>query len=532
MIKFLNIIFLLAFAINGSSQNDPILWGEEYEDRGYYSLIGEADGAIFVERKYNTRLNNRDVDLELFRFNQDMELTHAVELRDIEESSYESIATINSPEGLAHIYYQTSKKGEHFISAQLFDHKTLRKTEIVDLARFKIIKRSKQMIQQDGNYQYTFPLDILLSKDKSKLAIIFDQEKAGKKKKNFHQYSVIDLNSGFSILHQGDFYSDDRSDKYAFSDKHLSNSGKLTYAIKKYVKNNGTEHINKKPAYDYEIHHMSGDTMEYIYDIPVRKEYLDKITLGSDDEDNLYLAGYIRKQPFGDITKSFFMSLDALGYERFTHKDTYTRRDIKHIQGKENKELDENFQTLEILPTDQIIYVVRQYRRRGSRNSNFDNGFYRNRYNTSFNNLIYHWDYDEVVIEGMGRNTGEILWTKVNPREHEDDNTFSRYFITGQMEIINNNLVFVYNEREENILKIRRKERLKRTDIPGDRTAITIARLNPDGDLQYNIIGQEDYYHLPQRGVLLGNNTVYFFHHHKNYKKFSVGKSDTSILDF
>lgn len=528
----LNIFFLLVCIINLHAQNEGLQWSEEFEDRGYYSILGESEDAFFVERKYNTRYNDRDVDLEIMRFNQDLELTHAIELRDIEETSYISIATVNSPEGLAHIYHQTTKGGMHIVSAQLISHKNLMKTEIVDLTRFKIKKNAQQNITQDGNYQYTFPLDILLSRDKSKLAITFDQEKVGRDKANYHQYCIIDLNNKFEILHEGDFYSDDQSNKYAFSDKHLSNSGKLTYAIKKYVRNNATEHINKKPAYDYEIHHMSGDTMEYIYDIKVRKEYIDKLTIGSDSEDNLYLAGYTRKQPFGDITKSFLMSLDPLGYERYTVKDPYTRRDIKQIVGKEDNELDDNFQTLEVIPSDEIVYVIRQYRRRASRTSNFNNaGFNNNQFN-QFNNIFYHWEYDEVVIDGVGRETGEILWTAVNRRQQEDDNTYSRYFITGQVELVKNNLVFIYNEREENIQRLRRKDKVKQTDIPGDRTAITLARVNPDGDLQYIVTEEEDYYHLPERGSFIGTNSVYFFNHHKNYKKFVVGKSPISLLNF
>jgi len=522
---------LIVFSFNITAQNDDILWSEEFKDRGYYSIIGESNDAFFVERKYNTRLNNRDLDIELLRFNQELELTHVVELKDIEKGSYVGIATINSPEGLAHLYYQTTKRGEHIVSAQLFNYESLKKTEIVDLAKFKIIKRSQRNVIQDENYQFTYPLDIILSKDKTKVAIVYDQEKAGKKKRNYHQYCVIDLVNGFSILHQGDFYSDDQSNKYAFSDKHLSDSGKLTYAIKRYVKNNNTEHINKKPAYDYEIHHMSGDSMEYIYDIQVRKEYLDKLKIGSDAEDNLYLAGYMRKKPVGDITKSFFMSLDKLGYERYAVKDAYTKRDVKQIIGKEDDELDQNFETIDIIPTDKIIYLIRQYRRRGSRNSNINSGYGFSR-NSQFNNMTYHWEYDEVVIEGIGKETGEILWTAVNPRENEDDNTFSRYFITGQMELVKNNLVLLYNEREENILKIRRKDKLNRTDIPGDRTAITLARINPDGDIAYKVIDEEDYFHLPERGTLIGTNSVYFFNHHKNLKKFHLGKASNAILEF
>lgn len=526
------ILCLLIFSTGTFAQVKSIVWGEEYKDRGYYSIIGESEDAFFVERIYNANFKNREVDRELLRFDKDCELTHGVEVRDIEKSSYESIATVNTPEGLAHIYYQTTKKGQHFVSAQLFDHKTLRKTEIVDLATFKIYKNSQRMVRQDGNFEVTFPLDVITSRDKTKLAIMFDQEKVGKQKVNYHQYCVIDLTQGLGILQQGDFFSDDQSRKYSISDRHLSNSGKLTYAIKKYVKNNSTEHINKKPAYDYEIHHMSGDSMEYIYDIKVRKSYIDKLILGTDNEDNLYISGFMRKQPFGDVQKSFLMGLDNLGYERFTVKEEYTKRDIKKIVGKERKTLYDDFETIDIFPTDDIVYVVRQYRRRNSRNNTFNNTGFRNQRFNTFDNLTYFWDYDEVIIEGFGRRTGEKLWTIVNDRENEDDNEYSRYFITGQYELVNNDLYLIYNEREENMIRIRRKENLKRTDIPGDQTAVTIARINSFGEIQYQLLDQENHFHLPEEGAFIGKESIYLFKHHKNLRRFYVGNADKQILDF
>lgn len=538
MKHYIILFFYSLCAVSAAAQNTNINWGEEYSDRGYYSIIGESQNAIFVERKYNTQINDRDADIEILRFDKNMELSHGVEVRNLEEGSYASIATVNSPEGLAHIYYQTTKKGEHFVSAQLFAHEDLRKTEIVDLARFKIHRGARQEVRQDNDFQLTFPLDILLSRDRSKLAIVFDQERAGKKKRYYHQYCVIDLEKGFSILQKGDFYSDEESNRYSISHRHLSDSGKLTYAIKRYVRNNSTEHINKKPAYDYEIHHMSGDSMEYIYDIPVRKAFMDRLILGTDQEDNLYISGYIRKQPFGDITRSFLMSLDAQGYERYTTKETFTRRDIKHIQGKEDNELDRNFITVDIYATEDIVYLVRQYRFRGSRNSTLNNGFYGGRYynngfnNNSLNNLTYHWDYDEVVVEGIGPHSGEVQWTTINPREHEDDDVYSRYFITGQMEIINGNLMLIYNEREENVLRNQRGEDIKRTDIPGDRTSITLARINPKGELRYEVLNEEDHFHLPERGAYIGKDKLYFFNQHKNYRKFNAGNINKSVLNF
>ena len=80
--------------------------------------------------------------------------------------------------------------------------------------------------------------------------------------------------------------------------------------------------------------------------------------------------------------------------------------------------------------------------------------------------------------------------------------------------------------------KIRRKDKVIRTDVPGDRTSITLARVNSMGDIQYITMDEEDHFHLPTQGAFIGNNAVYFFNQHKNYKKYTVGKSLKSILDF
>jgi len=524
--------FLLAFLINTNAQENTIKWGGEYEDRGYYSIIGEAENAFFVERKYNTRFNNRAADIELIRFNHIREITHAVEIRDLEKDSYQSIATINSPEGLAHIYYQTTKSGRHIVSAQLFDHASLRKTEIVDLANFKIYNGARENVQEDLDFQLTYPLDIILSRDRSKLAVMYEQERVGKSDLTFYQYIVIDLENRFSIVQQGSFFSENESNKYQVIDRHLSNSGRLTYAIKRYIKNISTEHINRRPAYDYEIHHMSGDSLEYIYDINVKKEYIDRLKIGSDDSDNLYIVGYLREKPFGEIYKTYMFSLDPIGYERYKSIEKLSRRDIEDITGRERDELDENFETLEVIPTDNIVYVIRQYRRRGQTNRNINNGMFFNNGFNQFNNTIFHWEYDQVVIDGHGTQTGERMWTTVNPREQEDDNEYSRYFITGQYEIVDNMLVFIYNERQENIIKVRRNEDIKRTDIPGDRTMITMARVSSLGDIRYMAIGEEDDFHLPEKGVFVGDEKVYFFYQHRNMKNFFTGIASKEILEF
>ena len=157
-----------------------------------------------------------------------------------------------------------------------------------------------------------------------------------------------------------------------------------------------------------------------------------------------------------------------------------------------------------------------------------------NRWNTvnTFDNFEYYWRYDEVVIDGVGKETGEIQWTTVNNRRQEDDDYYSRYFITGQHELMNGDLFLIYNEREENLLRMRRKEDIKRADIPGDNTSITVARITSTGDQRIQALDEENKYHLPEQGAFIGNTSLYLFNHHRNYRKFYVGKADLSLLDF
>ena len=93
-------------------------------------------------------------------------------------------------------------------------------------------------------------------------------------------------------------------------------------------------------------------------------------------------------------------------------------------------------------------------------------------------------------------------------------------------------MYLIYNEREENLLRVRRNEDIKRADIPGDRTSITVARVNSTGDMRFQALDEENKFHLPERGALFGEKSLYIFNHHENYKKFYVGKADLTILDF
>jgi len=531
------LIFFLSFTVTGliSQTNSNVQWSERYKDDGHYTLLSETTDGVIALRKYRTRYPDRDreADLELIKFDNELNLTYAVELRDLEESSYADLGTIVSPEGIAHIYYQTTKSGKIIVSAQLFDKDDLHKKDIIDLAQFKIKSRRNQRAKNIDEISVLYPMDYRLSSDKSKLVIFYSQDKVGKRKEANYQYAVINLTNGFSLIHEGAFYSDERSDRYKISDIELSNNGELTYLLKRFVRDNKTEFINKKPAYAYEVHHMSGDTTDYIYDIKTKGKFIDNLKLGSDNEGSVFVAGYIRKKPFGPITSTYFLALDALGYEIAHSYDKYRPREIEDMQNKKDTELDDDFKVVDVLATDDVVYVIKQYRRVTTVRRNDNVGFR----NTGFGNnnlgtLTYDWDFEELVVEGYSKNSGEMMWSVTNPRRHEENREYIRSFIQGYHQVIGHDLYLFYNERPENMERIRRKEKLKWANIPGDTTEPTFARINQDGEISYRSINGERRYHIPKSGVLVGQNNIYLIHSRSNFDDFKIGKSSIGLIDF
>ncbi len=541
--QFYKIFFFSAFLLfqfNASSQDGNFTWSEKFNDDGHYTLLTETNEGVVALRKYRTRYPelDRDARLELIKFDNTLQISHAVELKNLEESSYEDVGTIASPEGIAHIYYQTTKSGKIFVSAQLFDLEDLHKTEIVDLVQFKIRTKRNQRITELNEIDIYYPLDIIQSNDKSKLAIFYNQEVVGKRKETYYQYVVIDVSNQFNILHKGDFYSDARSDKYKIADIDLSNNGELTYLLKRYTKNVKTEFINKKPAYTYEVHHMAGDTSDYIYDIKTNGDFIDRLMVSCDNDGSVFVAGYIRKKPNGEITSSYFLGLDKLGYEIAKSKDKYRPREIEEMQGKKDTELDDDFKVVDVMAAENIVYVIKQYRRLNTTQLNNNvglrnSGFRNNRIgNDGFNNLNYDWDFEEVVVEGFSKNSGEMMWSAVNPRRQEENQQVVRSFITGYNQLIGNDLYLFYNERADNVERLRKKEKLKWTNMPGDHSEPVIAKINSEGDLVYRSFKGEKRYHVPNTGVLAGDKNFYLLYSKSNFDKCVIGKIGIDVLDF
>ncbi|MFT6334002.1 MAG: hypothetical protein ACJATI_000734 [Halioglobus sp.] len=537
-IFFISIFLLIQF--NGSSQSDSFTWSEKFNDDGHYTLLTETDDGVVALRKFSTSYPelDRDARLELIRFDNTLQITHAVELKNLEKSNYEDVGTIASPEGIAHIYYQTTKSGMLVVSAQLFDLEDLHKTEIVDLAQFKIKTKRNQRITELNEIDIYHPLDIVQSGDKSKLVIFYNQDQVGKRKETYYQYMVIDVANQFNILHKGGFYSDGRSDKYKVTDIDLSNNGELTYLLKKYKENIKTEFINRKPAYAYEVHHMVGDTTDYIYDIKTKGKFIDRLMVSSDDEGNVYVAGYLRKKPFGEITSSYFLGIDRLGYAIAESRDKYRPREIEEMQGKKDTELDDDFEIVDVMAGDAVVYVIKQYRRFNTtqQNNNIglrNSGFGNNRIgNNGFNNLNYDWDFEELVVEGFSKNSGEMMWSVTNPRRQEENQQYVRSFITGYNQLIGSDLYLFYNERADNVERLRKKDKLKWTNMPGDQSEPVIVRVNSEGDIKYRSLKGEKRYHVPKTGVLVGQQNFYLIHSKSNYDKYMIGKTNGTVLDF
>jgi hypothetical protein len=534
------VLCILIFGEGLGQGKDGFTWSDKYEDDGHYMLLAETEDGVIALRKYDTRIPERDRDarLELIKYDENLQILHSVELKDLEESSYEDITTVYSKEGIAHIYYQTFKSGSVRVSAQLFDLNDLRKIEIVDLANFKIKSNRNQRITELSQLDIYFPLDVELSQDKSKMVLFYNQEQVGKRKETNHQYTVIDIQNQFNIIHQGEFYSDNRSDKYRLTDINVSNTGALNYLLKSYKDDSNREFINKKPAYTYELHHMVGnDSIDYIYDIKPKGEFIDKLVLGSDD-DNVYISGYIRERPMGKITSSYFLALDEIGDKISESREKYRPREIEDMQGKKDTELNENFRVIDLIVGDKVVYVVKQYIRldRTQLNNNMgfrNNGFGNNGFgNNGFGNLDFDWDFEEVIIEGYSKSTGDMMWVVTNPRRQEENQQFVRSFIRGYIELRDDNLHMFYNESPDNVERIRRREKLKRTDVPGDTTEPMMAKVNSSGEISYRSLRGERRFHVPYSGVLIGAKNFYLIHSRSNFNEYRIGKSSLDILDF
>ena len=125
-----------------------------------------------------------------------------------------------------------------------------------------------------------------------------------------------------------------------------------------------------------------------------------------------------------------------------------------------------------------------------------------------------------------------MMWSVINPRRQEENQQYVRSFITGYNLLIGNDLYLFYNERADNVERLRKKEKLKWINMPGDHSEPVIVKVNSEGDIKYRSLKGEKRYHVPNTGVLIGQRNFYLIHSKSNYDRFVVGKSGKGILDF
>lgn len=518
--------------VSYAQRGDAVSWTDKYDEDGVYDILTVRDSALYIMRSDGYRLFSDNNDIEIIKFGMDLEVEYAVEVRDLEQSRYADIGTIATSEGILHLYYQTTKKKQQRISGQLFDYEDLRKTDIVDLALFKMKTGRSQRIDELSYIEYLLPIGYRLSQDKSKMVLYYHQEKVGKRKETYYQYKVLDLYDGFRVLQEGSFYSDDQSNRYEIDDFVVGNNGHLNYLLKHYTTNGKREFVNKKPAYAYELHHLTGDSTEYIYDIKVKNEFIDNLKIGSGDNGEVYIAGYLRDKPMDDIYGAYFLSLDPMGNVVSKEKDDYRPRDIEEMQGKKKKELNRDFQVEDVIVGDEMVYVIKRYTReeRSTINNNPGMGgtFGGNRIN-GFTDVS--WDLEEVVVEAYGKISGEQQWMVTNKRRQSDNEEYLQPFIKGSSHVVGDDLYFIYNERPINLERMRNREKLKRADVPGDHTDPTFAKITSDGEISYrSVIGEKRYY-ISDQSAFISPEGVFLVASRSNLSKCMIGRIDRSILE-
>ena len=124
------------------------------------------------------------------------------------------------------------------------------------------------------------------------------------------------------------------------------------------------------------------------------------------------------------------------------------------------------------------------------------------------------------------------LWTVTNPRRQEENQRFIRSFIKGYIQLVDQDLYLFYNESPGNVERVRGREKLKRTDMPGDTSEPMIARVGLNGTIKYRSLRGEKRFHIPNTGVLIGAQTLYLIHSRSNFDEYRIGKGSINILDF
>jgi len=272
------------------AQCQQIEWSDQYDLSGYKEMITVRDDNVYIKTWKKAKLFQSRRTYEITKLDQNLKPIASTIVDDLEESLYYDLGTVAAEEGILHLYYQRTKDDRHYISGQIYSYDNLGKKDIVDLATFDAYGRRSQEVATISFIENWHPIDFRLSRDRSKLLLMSREQMVGRDNLTMYQYKVFDLTGRIGSIQEGSFYTDDHSKRYDMIDVDLSNNGDINLLLKRYKETNAKEFIDRKPSYTYEAHHITGDSTEYIYDIQVKKEFIDNLKIGGEDGE-VYIAG-------------------------------------------------------------------------------------------------------------------------------------------------------------------------------------------------------------------------------------------------
>jgi len=523
------LIILLILSQCYLSIGQQVQWSDQYDLNGYKEIVAVKDGDLFIKTWRRTKVFQTQRIYEITKWTSSKEPVASIEIDNLEESVYYDLGTIPAEEGLLHLYYQRTKNDQYYISGQLYSYNDLSKLDILDLATFDATGRRTQEIVSLSPNEVWQPIDYRLSRDRTKLLVMSREQMVGRDKLTLYQYKVFDLTGRVGSIQEGSFYTDDHSRRYDMTDVDLSNNGDINLLLKRYQDDVDREFIDRKPAYIYEAHHITGDSTEYIYDIQVKKEFIDDLKIGGEDGE-VYIAGYLREKPGRKTHGLFYFALDPLGNVINEERIDYRPREIKEMQGKEKKELNENFRVMDVVVADELTYVIKQYVRE---NQNFNQRVGPTGQRFTPNNQIYTTDYDleEVIIEAYNRSNGEYQWTAVNKRRQSERENEIQAHNKHTVHLDSDDLFLIYNETPDNLERLRKRDKLKRTAVNNNNTEPTVARITPSGRISYRSVANERRFMINNNSVMVTPSGLHILSNRNNYSRYKVGVADLSILE-
>ncbi len=531
MLKYIYIIVSFIYSTYTISQSTQAEWTDDLQVTGYQRILGEHEGNVYLQRSLRGHFEYRKYTSELSKHDRTGKLTHIIGVENLEEQDFQELYAINTDIGIAVIYLTTDPQDKkHFlIAAQIYDHETLSPKAIVDLMKIRYRRPFRPEIRDYISENSVIDIEFDYDEKKSKLAIVYTEEKIGKDRYTMIQYGVYDLKNGFSEVNVGELETEKRSDKYSLMDLAVSARGDMGMLMKEYVIDNELEFENHRPSYSYALYYEGADSTSFIYDLPQQKYFVDDMLLALADDGTAYTAGMIRKKPGRNVYGTTTSKISNTGHLLFTNRNLYSDKEIKKIRGKEKANIQEEYDILDLKISNNVLYGIYQYAtllQRQSRSTvgtpSYNNSYYNSRYDRNYYSYEEYDHKENILVHGFDTETGDRKWTTVNKRKQSDYDP-QEYFTYGNMWMDGEGLTMLYNERLSNLKRLKEGKKLHNAEFPEDKTVIVKYHIGLDGSHSSSLLSDEGYYYLPNEGSYIKDGILHMIKVKRNIKRFSIG---------